>query len=76
MSINFPYLNKKASHMTAILNGEEWQNLDVVEKIHDHASSLSHLKDLLVVSFKGAAETWKCFISSVWKSSHKTGKSP
>ena len=42
-------LNKEASHMTAILNGEEWQNLDVVEKIYDCASSLPHLKDLLVV---------------------------
>ena len=56
-------LNKEASHMTAILNGEEWQNLDVVEKIHDCASSLPHLKDLLVAFFKGAAETWKRFIS-------------
>src|SRR6266511_4189229 len=49
--------------MTAIFNGEEWQNLDVVEKIHDRASSLPHLKDLLVAFFKGAAETWKHFIS-------------
>src|SRR6266704_5744236 len=38
-------LNKEASHMTVILNGEEWQNLDIIEKIHNHTSSLSHLKD-------------------------------
>ncbi len=56
-------LGSDASYATATLDGEEWQNPAVIEKIHDISTSLPHLQDLLVVFFKGAAETWKHFTS-------------
>ncbi len=56
-------LSSDVSYATATLDGEEWQNPAVIEKIHDISTSLPHLQDLLVVFFKGAAETWKCFTS-------------
>ncbi len=56
-------LGNNASYVTATLDGEEWQNPAIIEKIHDISTSLPHLQDLLVVFFKGAAETWKRFTS-------------
>ena len=56
-------LGSDASYATATLDGEEWQNPAVIEKIHDISTSLPHLQDLLVVFFKGTAETWKRFTS-------------
>ena len=56
-------LGSDASYATATLDGKEWQNPVVIEKIHDISTSLPYLQDLLVVFFKGAAETWKRFTS-------------
>ncbi|KAF8811731.1 hypothetical protein BYT27DRAFT_7088815, partial [Phlegmacium glaucopus] len=40
-----------------------WQNPAVVKKIHELSPTLPHLQDLLLVFFKGAAETWERFTS-------------
>ena len=56
-------LDLSESYKTATLNGEEWQNPGVMEKIFDLIPTLPHLHDLLIAFFKGAAETWKRFTS-------------
>ncbi|KAF8804783.1 hypothetical protein BYT27DRAFT_7106262 [Phlegmacium glaucopus] len=53
-----PDLFKKGS-----LNGEEWQNPDVVDMIIKMVPSLPHFKELLVAFLTGALETWKQFTS-------------
>ncbi|KAF8814047.1 hypothetical protein BYT27DRAFT_7206409 [Phlegmacium glaucopus] len=56
-------LGNDVSCSSATLDGEEWQNPAVVKKIHELSPTLPHLRDLLLVFFKGAAETWECFTS-------------
>ncbi|KAF8804582.1 hypothetical protein BYT27DRAFT_7213745 [Phlegmacium glaucopus] len=56
-------LGNDVSCSSATLDGEEWQNPAVVKKIHELSPTLPHLRDLLLVFFKGAAETWEHFTS-------------
>ena len=56
-------IRKDSSYLTATLDGDEWQNSAVVEKIWDLAPTLPHFKDMLVIFFQGAADTWKRFTS-------------
>ncbi|KAF8799088.1 hypothetical protein BYT27DRAFT_7227978 [Phlegmacium glaucopus] len=56
-------LGNDVSCSSATLDGEEWQNPAVVKKIHELSPTLPHLRDLLLVFFKGAAETWERFTS-------------
>ncbi|KAF8813366.1 hypothetical protein BYT27DRAFT_7250897, partial [Phlegmacium glaucopus] len=56
-------LGNDVSCSSATLDGEEWQNPAVVKKIHELSPTLPHLQDLLLVFFKGAAETWERFTS-------------
>ena len=52
-----------SSYVTACLNGDEWQNSNVVSKVLKISQQLPYLKDLLVAFFTGAANTWERFTS-------------
>ena len=56
-------LGKEISPSTATLNGENWQNPSVILKIQELEPSLPHLRELLVVFFQAALETWERFTS-------------
>jgi hypothetical protein len=56
-------LGKEISPLTATLDGENWQNPPVILKIQELAPSLPYLKELLVVFFQAALETWERFTS-------------
>ena len=49
--------------MTASLNGDEWQNSNVVSKVLEISQQLPYFKDLFVAFFTGAANTWERFTS-------------
>ncbi|KJA18866.1 hypothetical protein HYPSUDRAFT_69639 [Hypholoma sublateritium FD-334 SS-4] len=50
-------------YKTATLNGEKWENSEVVEKILALIPTLPHFQELLLAFFEGAAETWERFTS-------------
>jgi len=50
-------------HLTAYLNGDEWQNSTVVSKVFEIAQQLPYSQDFHVAFFTGAANTWEQFIS-------------
>ncbi len=52
-----------ASFKTATLDGEEWQNPAVVQKILEIIPMLPHFHNLFLAFFEGAAETWIRFTS-------------
>jgi len=52
-----------SSFKTATLDGEEWQNPAVVQKIFGLISTLPHFYNLFIAFFQGAAETWIRFTS-------------
>jgi hypothetical protein len=52
-----------SSHKTASLNGDEWQNSAVVDRILELIPTLPHFRDVLVTFLKGAAQTWVRFTS-------------
>jgi hypothetical protein len=56
-------IGASSSHLTASLNGDEWQNSNVVSKVLEIAQQLPYFKDLLVAFFTGAANTWERFTS-------------
>src|SRR5438270_41661 len=56
-------LGKEISSSRATLDGEEWQNPLVISKIQEVAPSLPYLRELLVVFFQAALETWERFTS-------------
>ena len=56
-------IGTSSSHLTASLNGDEWQNSNVVSKVLEISQQLSYFKDLLVAFFTGAANTWERFTS-------------
>ena len=56
-------IGASSSHLTASLDGDEWQNSTVVSKVLEIAQKLSYFKDLLVAFFTGAANTWERFTS-------------
>jgi hypothetical protein len=43
------------------LDGQIWENSDVVYRVQSMASDLPHLRGALVAFFKGARDTWKRF---------------
>jgi len=45
--------------LTASLDGDEWQNSNVVRKVLEIAQQLPYFKDLVVAFFTGAANTWE-----------------
>jgi len=56
-------IEASSSHLTASLDGDEWQNSNVVRKVLEIAQQLPYFKDLLVAFFTGAANTWERFTS-------------
>jgi hypothetical protein len=56
-------IDPSESYKMATLDGEEWQNIEVVKKILDLIPTLPHFCNLLISFFKGAAETWEHFTS-------------
>ena len=56
-------IGASSSHLTASLNGDEWQNPNVVSKVLEIAQQLPYFKDLLLAFFTGAANTWERFTS-------------
>ena len=56
-------LGEEISSSRATLDGEEWQNPLVISKIQEVAPSLPYLRELLVVFFQAALETWEHFTS-------------
>jgi hypothetical protein len=52
-------IGASSSHLTASLNGDEWQNSNVVSKVLEIAQQLPYFKDLLVAFFTGVANTWE-----------------
>ena len=52
-----------SSFKTATLDGEEWQNPAVVQKILGLIPTLPHFHNLFIAFFQGAAETWIRFTS-------------
>ena len=54
---------KEISPLLATLHGEDWQNPDVISKIQELAPNLPHIKELLIVFFQAALETWEWFTS-------------
>ena len=56
-------LGKEASPASAMLNGDDWQNPQVISKIQELSSDLPYLKELLVIFLEAALETWERFTS-------------
>ena len=56
-------IDSSESYKLATLDGEEWQNAEVVKKILDLIPTLPHFHNLLISFFRGAAETWEHFTS-------------
>ena len=54
-------LCENPSNITASLGGDEWQHPNIFKCIND--LDLPNLKELLVVFFTSADETWTCFTS-------------
>jgi hypothetical protein len=52
-------IGKESAYETATLDGEEWQNADVVKKIQELIPTLPHFCDVLLAFFEGAAGTWE-----------------
>ena len=52
-------IGASSSHLTASLDGEEWQNSTVVSKVLEISQKLPYFKDLLVAFSTGAANTWE-----------------
>ena len=52
-------IGASSSHLTASLNGDEWQNSNVVSKLLEISQQLPYFKHLIVAFFTGAANTWK-----------------
>jgi hypothetical protein len=55
------------SYESGTMDGEPWNNPEVVNAIYQLGPSLPHLKFVLVAFFKGALETWKRFTSEFQK---------
>ena len=47
-------IGASSSHLTASLDGDKWQNSNVVSKVLEIAQQLPYFKDLLVAFFTGA----------------------
>jgi len=56
-------LNPSTSYKTSTLDGEMWQNINVIKKIKDLIPELPHFCELLLAFFNGAAQTWERFTS-------------
>ena len=56
-------LGNEISPSNATLDGENWQNPRVISKIQELGPSLPYLRELLVVFFQAALETWEQFTS-------------
>ena len=56
-------IDPSESYKMATLDGNEWQNIEVVKKILDLIPTLPHFHNLLISFFRGAAETWERFTS-------------
>jgi hypothetical protein len=56
-------LGPAVTYETGTMDGEPWTLPEVIAAIHKLAPELPHLSSVLVAFFKGAAETWKRFIS-------------
>ena len=56
-------IDPSESYKMATLDGEEWQNAEVVKRVQDLIPTLPHFCNLLIAFFKGAAETWEHFTS-------------
>jgi hypothetical protein len=63
--INTPDLlvGSKVSHTTGALYGQEWETPELFSTVEAMADKMPHLKQLVVVFFNGAKETWKRFTS-------------
>lgn len=55
------------SHKSGTMDGEPWNNPEVVDAISKLSPPLPHLQSVLVAFFKGALETWKRFTSEFQK---------
>lgn len=56
-------LGNSAVYDSGILDGKHWDSADAFAAVKALAPELPHLLPVLVAFFKGAAETWKRFIS-------------
>jgi len=54
-------LSVDATYTIGAMDGKEWENTNVVDAVLKRVPELPHLSDLVVVFFKGACGTWKCF---------------
>ena len=63
--INTPDLlvGPKVSHTTGALYGQKWETPELFPTVKAMADRMPHLKQLVVVFFNGAKETWKRFAS-------------
>ena len=50
-----------ATYITGALDGQKWENQDVMKAIADLVNTLPHLKSLLVAFFTGALNMWEHF---------------
>ncbi len=56
-------IGPNATHETGALDGKKWNRPEIFTAIKNLMPELPYLEDLLVAFFKGAARTWKRFIS-------------
>ena len=63
--INTPDLlvGSRVSHTTGELHGHQWETPELFPTVKAMADRMPHLKQLVVVFFNGAKETWKRFTS-------------
>jgi len=69
-------LGQGASHEIGTLYGEEWDNKEAIEFIRANKDSLPHLREVLIVFFQGALETWKEFTKDICDDPKVTGATP
>ncbi|KAJ7029252.1 hypothetical protein C8F04DRAFT_905970, partial [Mycena alexandri] len=51
------------SHVTASLDGQEWEDPAAIDAVLRLMPTLPHLKEIVVAFFRGALATWICFSS-------------
>ena len=56
-------LDPLTSYKTATLDGDMWQNINVIKKIKDLIPELPHFHELLLAFLNGASQTWERFTS-------------
>ena len=54
-------LDPLTSYKTATLDGDMWQNINVIKKIKDLIPELPHFHELLLAFLNGASQTWERF---------------